>query len=82
MLTLIISRFVGFRADIAQCRMATLPIIERFDVKENVGTGLGAGFIKDVMHVFRFQAAKEALGRRIVVAVARPTHADEEAVVL
>jgi hypothetical protein len=36
MLTLIIGRFVGGRTDIAERRMTPLPIVERFDVKENL----------------------------------------------
>ncbi len=40
MLTLRIGRFISGRANIVQRRMATLPIVKRFDVKENVSESL------------------------------------------
>ena len=63
------------RADIAQHGMATLSIVEGFDVKENVRARLRTGFIDHMMHPFHFQAAKETLGWGIIVAVARAAHA-------
>jgi len=47
--------FISSRADIAQCRMATLPIVEGFDVKENVRAQMRPGFIDPLMYPFHFQ---------------------------
>ena len=70
------------RADIAQRRMATLPIVERFNVKENVGACLRTGFVENMMHQFRFQAAKKALSWGIVVTIACTAHTRLKVVVL
>jgi hypothetical protein len=48
---------MGGRTNIAQCRMTALPIIEGFNVKENVGASLGAGFIQDMMDMFCFEGS-------------------------
>ncbi len=63
---LIIGYFISGRADIAQCRMATLPIVEGFGVKENVRARLRSGFVDPMMHPFHFQVAKETLGWAII----------------
>lgn len=53
-----------------------------YKVKENVGSGLVAGFEDEIVDVFHFQCAKEAFGRGIVVAVANATHTGNEVIIL
>lgn len=59
----------------AQMAMAPCPIVEDFDVIEDVGTGQVAGFVDALANAFLFQAAEEGLSHGIVPAVAAPTHA-------
>ena len=70
------------RANIAQREMATMSIVEGFDEKENIRARLRSGFIDQMMHPFHFQAAKEALGWGVIVAVARAAHAHLKLVAL
>jgi len=49
------------RADIVQRRHATLPIVERFDVKENVGASQRTGFVDCVMPRSIFKLPKKLL---------------------
>ena len=56
--------------------METPPIIERFDVAEQILSGFPARVVAEVMNTFRFERSKEALHRRIVVPGADAVHAD------
>ena len=59
--------FKRFWAEIVQRRVSSSPIIERFDVEEQVGPGVVARVIHMMMHPFALERAKEAFHRRIVV---------------
>jgi len=55
--------------------MPPLTIIEPFDERENLSTGLVPCLIRLVMDEFILQGAEEAFRYRVVVTIALPTHA-------
>ena len=67
--------FKGFRAEIVQRRVSPTPIVERFDVEEQVRPSFITSVIDTMVYPFAFQRAKEALHRRIVVPTADAVHA-------
>ena len=82
MMLLIVELLIGGRADVAQRRVTSPSIIERFDVEEKVGTGLVAGMEHTIMHPFAFQGTEEAFHRGIVVPASDAVHAGLDVVVL
>ncbi len=62
------------RRAVAQRGVAATPVVERLDVLEQVGLRVGAGRVRRAVHPLVFEAVEEALGRRVVPAVALATH--------
>ena len=60
---LMVELFIGLRAVIVQRRMSPAPVVERFDVEEQVRPRLVTGTIHTVMDQLAFQRAEEALHR-------------------
>ena len=67
-------------AVVAERRVLSLSIVEQFDVVEHMLHGAGARKVILAVNPFGFQFAEEALRRRVVVAVAPPAHAANDAV--
>src|SRR6185503_2044700 len=67
-------RFEFCRTDIRQRLMQPLAIIEYLNELENLGAGFVPRAVPSVMDQFILQGAKEALDRRIVIAIAFATH--------
>jgi hypothetical protein len=61
--------------------MTTGPIIETFDVSEDICLRLGASLIILEMDMLIFQGAEEALHRGIIITVARAAHADLDLII-
>jgi len=73
---------VGFkvhRGMIAEGAVEPLAVVKHFDPFKDGGPGFGPRGELTAMHQFAFEAAPEAFHRRIVVAVAGPAHAGDDA---
>ena len=63
------------RAQVTQRRVATLTIVEDLDVVEQLAAGLETSFKASITGLqFSLEGGKEALGHRIVPAVALAAH--------
>ena len=69
------------RAEIAQCRMSSFPIVKDFDVIKQAGFGLFSVQIVLSMHLLFLECGKEAFHHGIVPAVATATHASHDVAV-
>ena len=65
-------------AYVAQLRVASPRIVEALDVVEHVGTGGITGAVDLAGRPFGLHRWEEALHRRVVPDVARPTHAADD----
>lgn len=70
------------RSSITESRMLPLPVIEDFDVLEDLLFRLLPGLETAVMNQFRLERVEEPLGRRVIATVAFATHAADVALVL
>ena len=59
---------------VAERRMPAPAVVERLDVIEGVSNRCPSGFVAGAMHPLILQAVEEALGRRVVPAVALVVH--------
>src|SRR5256714_1066409 len=64
-----------FGALVAQCTVSSPAIVPAFDPLEDAGRRLGSGRVMLLVHQLALERAPEALGHRVVVAVAAPAHA-------
>lgn len=55
--------------------VASGPVVEHFNVIEDIGPGQIPGFIYPLPDAFFFQRTEERLGHRIIPAIATPAHA-------
>ncbi len=69
-------------AEIAQCRVNPLAIVEHLDVFKEIVLGLGTSLVVAVMNQLGFQGTKEALHRRVIITVTGTAHAGQYAVCL
>ena len=50
------------RADVADSRMASFPVVEHFDVAEHVSLGVGAGAVDPAVRPLGLERLEEAFG--------------------
>lgn len=67
--------FEGLRTDAAKVTVASGPVVEDFNVIEDIGPGQSLGFIDTFSDALFFQGTEERFGHRIIPAVATPAHA-------
>ena len=65
----------GLRADAAKVTVTPGPVVEHFNVIEDIRPGQIPGFIDTFSDPFFFQRTEERFGHRIILAVATPAHA-------
>lgn len=70
------------RTEITERRMPALAVVKQLDVFEHRAVGLGSRAPLAAVHQFQFEGGKEALGHRIVSAVAAAAHAAHDSVPL
>ena len=61
--------------------MPTPGVVEPLDVVKDIGPSFVSGFVLGAKHSFNLQRREEALHRRIVPALAAPTHAAGDALI-
>jgi hypothetical protein len=76
---LIVLALIGKWAKIVQRRVATSAIIECFDTKEKIVSGLVAGLISAVMHELASQLSIEAFHLSVVIPASDAAHTDLDA---
>lgn len=60
--------------------MAPGPVVEHFNVIEDIGPGQIPGFIYYLPDAFFFKRTEERFGHRIILAVATPAHARRQVI--
>ena len=60
--------------------MAPGPVVEHFNVIEDIGPGQIPGFIDAFSDALFFQRTEERFGHRIIPAVATPAHARDQVI--
>lgn len=65
---------LALRADTAEVAVAQGPVVEHFNVIEDIRTGQIPGFVDPFSNALFFQQTEERFGHHIIPAVATPTH--------
>ncbi len=74
------SLFEGLRTDAAEMTVAPGPVVEHFNVIEDIRPGQIPGFIYAFSDPFFFQRTEERFGHRIIPAAAIPAHAQHQVI--